>query len=396
VRKPNRAALVTDFLGYSGGDLVSIVIAKALFQAGYVVDIYTDNQARFYKACAVFKQSSVLLRDLRVVQVHLPSPYFYVPCTLLNIRGHYDVVVYADDIPRTAPRKAGVRQVTYVHFPHSARVKFNILVDAKYSADLSGRVKWRIHRLALRRLFYVDAAPPLDHILLANSTLTSFYIAKLWSCAKSEVLYPPVQARWISDMARARIERKKDQVAYAGRIMPGRGIEEIITAMAMTRDLQRNVCCKLVGPVIDERYGSYLSSMIRKAKLERVVELAGLVCRDELARILIQSKVLVHPVPYEPFGIVVVEGMASGCIPIVKRGFNGPWLDILKGCEEHGYSYVSPNELAEKILTALYAEPSTREDVMNYSLRFDEESFTQGFLRLLRDDRTTDPISSRK
>jgi glycosyltransferase involved in cell wall biosynthesis len=53
--------------------------------------------------------------------------------------------------------------------------------------------------------------------------------------------------------------------------------------------------------------------------------------------------------PFDHFGISVVEAMASGCVPVVHRS-GGPWTDILDARQgAYGFSYATPAEAANYI-----------------------------------------------
>ncbi|MCK4483161.1 glycosyltransferase, partial [Candidatus Bathyarchaeota archaeon] len=71
---------------------------------------------------------------------------------------------------------------------------------------------------------------------------------------------------------------------------------------------------------------------------------------------LLRAKVYLHIMPYDHFGISVVEGMASGCVPVVHRS-GGPWLDILDGRQgEYGFSYATAEEAASYVDTLVTDE----------------------------------------
>ena len=69
----------------------------------------------------------------------------------------------------------------------------------------------------------------------------------------------------------------------------------------------------------------------------------------EFKRILANAKVYLHIMPFDHFGISIVEAMASGCVPVVHRS-GGPWRDILDTIQgAYGFSYVTSVEAAKYI-----------------------------------------------
>jgi len=82
-------------------------------------------------------------------------------------------------------------------------------------------------------------------------------------------------------------------------------------------------------------------------------------------RVLSASKVFVHSKGWgvmksgaksspEHFGQVIVEGMASGCVPVVPN-VGGP-LEIIGSNEEYGYTFSTIEELKRKINMLLQDE----------------------------------------
>lgn len=93
------------------------------------------------------------------------------------------------------------------------------------------------------------------------------------------------------------------------------------------------------------------------------------------------SQVYVHPNAWEPFGISVVEAMAAGCVPVVKRGPGGPWCEILERKERLGFGYDNAMELAEKIILALGQKD--RGPIVERALQFDKSVFQRKLLDIL-------------
>jgi glycosyltransferase involved in cell wall biosynthesis len=111
----------------------------------------------------------------------------------------------------------------------------------------------------------------------------------------------------------------------------------------------------IVGSLVDNEYYVYLKKIIEKEHI-RNIKLQPNMSFEELHSLRIKSKVYLHPMPYEHFGISIVEAMASGCVPVVHRS-GGSWHDILERKEIYGYAYSSVNEATIKI-QALLSDPN--------------------------------------
>jgi len=75
--------------------------------------------------------------------------------------------------------------------------------------------------------------------------------------------------------------------------------------------------------------------------------------------------------------------MAAGCIPIVRRGFNGPWMEIIRG-GQYGLGFSSIEELIIVLEKAIkHYEDFNIEDITLRSLEFDESLFKQRFIGIV-------------
>jgi glycosyltransferase involved in cell wall biosynthesis len=116
------------------------------------------------------------------------------------------------------------------------------------------------------------------------------------------VIYPPV------DTSKYHISQKKKQVCMLCRISPEKNLEFAIEVLNKIQ-----APCVIIGAVTNMTmpYFNRLQEMC-----EKHVIISPNISRNNLEHILSESKVFFHTAP-ETFGISVVEGIASGCIPIV-------------------------------------------------------------------------------
>jgi len=378
-----KAAVIAEFLGYSGGDLVNIIIIKTLINAGYEVEIFTNNYKSYFEAYFNFEEFIPKDIKIHVISTSLPSPYSIYELTN-KVRYHdnrYHIIVLNDDIPKNISRINYDLALIYIHFPHAARVTFNVLIEAKYRHNTINKIAWTIHKKMFPSLFYVKGSLPENTMLLANSTLTYHFLKILWPSTEIKVIYPPVQAKKIFKKAIRQLNSKDDQAVLIGRIMPDKKIDEVILALPYLSIIKK---VKIIGPIIDFKYFNYIRKIIHKLSLEKKVEFTGLVSRNKVIEILSKSKILIHSMPMEPFGIVVVEGMAAGCIPVVKKGPNGPWIDITER-GKYGYGFRDKRDLISTLKTIMnnYEKLNLKKIYSRY-LQFDESLFIQNFMKVLR------------
>lgn len=105
---------------------------------------------------------------------------------------------------------------------------------------------------------------------------------------------------------------KTADVAFVGRMIPDKGAMLLLAAFSHLMARGRRVSATFVGDGPERRH---LIDETRKRDLSDAIRFPGPLRGDVLAREISQHRVLVVPSLWqEPFGIVALEGMASGCV----------------------------------------------------------------------------------
>jgi len=384
-----KAAFVTNFVGYTGGDLVNICMAQLLEEMGFQLELYLSRPHAFFEAVKCFDEQIGSRIKIYHIPNLLPSPYSEA-LTLSLIKKHkYSLLVLNDDLPKVVQKVRSERILLYVHFPHIARINYDkiagddidgirYIIGSEHIKTLRGKLKWMIHSKLFPRVFHHTFKDD-RLILIANSQLTASALKIIDPEDNATVLYPPVQSRKIAQMS-SHAYTERTGIVYAGRVIPEKGIDELIEAMAIVKKKGYNTVLNLVGPVST----TYKTWILRKASRKGIlgqVKLHGYVSRKQLFEMYLASQVYVHPNAWEPFGISVVEAMAAGCVPVVKRGLGGPWCEILGRKERLGFGYDDAMELAEKIILALGQKD--RGNIVERALQFDKSVFQRKLLDIL-------------
>jgi glycosyltransferase involved in cell wall biosynthesis len=268
-----------------------------------------------------------------------------------------------------------------MHYPHAARLNFKEYIATKYKTTLRGRLAWKIHKTLLQKFYLFDRKPE-KWLLVANSMITRQHAAKTFHVDIEDVilLNPPVASRVINEMWKNNSSAKENLVVCVGRLELEKRFTEVLYALAR---LKKKIMIKLslIGFAHDE---SHILKVIRTLGLEGDIELLVNAERKALIDKLLRAKAIVHPTPHEPFGISVVEGMAAGCIPVVKRGVNGPWIEITqKG--EYGLGFSSVGELSNMLMKAIRRYDDFNINAITLrALEFDETIFKEKFLKMLK------------
>jgi glycosyltransferase involved in cell wall biosynthesis len=118
---------------------------------------------------------------------------------------------------------------------------------------------------------------------------------------------------------------KRDQnFVFLGRLVSDKGADLAIEALRMILDNQnlhfdrKKMLFTIIGDGPEKKK---LENLVSKHQLEKNIVFAGQLTGEELVQVLNQHKFLLVPSRWEePFGLVALEAMACGCIPIVSNG----------------------------------------------------------------------------
>ncbi|WP_416562445.1 glycosyltransferase [Nocardia testacea] len=153
----------------------------------------------------------------------------------------------------------------------------------------------------------------------------------------------------------------RHRVVSVGRLVPRKGFDIAITALARLRDTELIL---VGGPddgkLADDPEAQRLSALAGELGVADRVHLLGQVPRTEMAPLLRSADVAVCTPWYEPFGITPLEAMACG-VPVVAAAVGGLTDTVVDGVTGRLVTPREPDELADAIEGLLDA-PQTRAD----------------------------------
>jgi glycogen(starch) synthase len=132
--------------------------------------------------------------------------------------------------------------------------------------------------------------------------------------------------------ARAAVRRKRPNnspiVLYSGRFVDRKGIRELFQAIPRVLDKMPNVRFVLAGGygTAAEIERTWLDESLQPYR--RQIQFTGWLTPDKVSEWYRRADILVMPSWYEPFGMVILEGMLHG-LPIACTSVGGP-VDILE------------------------------------------------------------------
>lgn len=112
--------------------------------------------------------------------------------------------------------------------------------------------------------------------------------------------------------------KKSVDFVFLGRLVSDKGVDLIIKALHQLVTINAHLTLRIIG---DGPEKQNLQNMAVELGLEKNITFTGAMRGVQLVEALNQCRFIVVPSRWqEPFGIVVLEGMACGCIPIVSNG----------------------------------------------------------------------------
>jgi glycogen synthase len=250
-----------------GIETVALLLTREWIKAGVEVTVVTDVRSSSENADA------------------FPFRIFYRPSPLVFLK-----LVKTHDV--------------FVHFNLSLRAiwplvllrrPFIVVHHGFYVVDDLGHRDWR------EKLKLFIAKRAWANIAVSEAIARSIGI-------KCDIITNPFDAESYRDSNGA--ERKRDLV-FLGRLVSSKGAHVLIQALSLLNKAELKPNLTIIG---DGPERGPLENLIRSLNLDEQVSFAGKIPTPDVARTLRAHKILVVPSLWnEGFGVVALEGIASGC-----------------------------------------------------------------------------------
>lgn len=359
-----------------GGERVALHTIKALIDSGHEVVLGTVEKTDWPW---VLKTMGVELarpprefwitRELRAFGIY-QRQLLAMSTSLLRLRGECDVVVNTHGDTMAVPA-----EITYMHFPTLVFLRGPWSPYTKYARSAFWRAYFAPYRLMLGATLWT-----LDKTLLLTNSKFSQAVIREYLGRESLVLYPPVEIGDYVELAKR--ERREDSVITISRFAPEKNLHLL---PYIDREMS-SVDFYLVGSARGRLSREYL---VRISALKEELGADNLKIfpnapHELKLELLSRSKVLLHLMPYEHFGIVVVEGQVSGCIPVVHKS-GGQWTDVAEeGRYGIGFDDLGPEEIAAAVEEALSTwTQDLALELSAHAARFSDREFRSKIVRVV-------------
>ena len=179
-------------------------------------------------------------------------------------------------------------------------------------------------------------------------------------------------------------------IVYSGRVNKDKGVSELIDALLSLKDVP-NIKLMIIGGTFYGNTGNenhFVRSLKDKAKkIEDKIVFTGFVPYSQIPNYLHLADIAALPSMWdEPFGLTIVEAMATGLPLITTRSGGIPEICEGVACIVNRKNVV--NDLTSAIRD-LYEHPEKREQMSKASIEraklFDKETFCQNFFKALEE-----------
>ena len=140
---------------------------------------------------------------------------------------------------------------------------------------------------------------------------------------------------------------EKNYIICVGRIVPYKGIDGLIRIMHLLKKEGYAITLKIVGT---GWYRQELEDLVKKLRLEDIVEFLGFVDEENIVRLYQESMFFVTNSSWEHFGLPVLEANACGK-PVIARAVGGVPEIVKDGVT--GFIFNNLDELLEYVKTLL-------------------------------------------
>lgn len=354
-----------------GGERLAVATIKAISSMGIGVELSTvekPDMALIHNAYGTSIEGDLKkIRTLNILQKYGPRNYS------LTVNTHGDILpFYHKDFSK-------MNAITYCHYPIA-----RYLIDCGDPDYLSVLQNMCLLGMppAVRNGYY-DAARSayikmmLNSTVLTNSEFSRKAIFKTFG-VDSTILPPPVDVDIFRNQCLASNIRD-DSVLVISRFHPSKKIENAILLAKLLRQNEVGICMNIVGNMPPDGIGyfNYLNDLVRHYGLEDFIRFKINVRFDRLLDLMRRSKVYVHPLPGEPFGISTVEGMSAGIIPVVPD--IGGHTEFVPA----RYQFHTFRQGVEAVAAALAAPASERIKLSQSTQKYSVTSYVKKFQQIL-------------
>jgi alpha-1,2-mannosyltransferase len=367
-----------------GGERLAVATIKALSSMEIDVELAT-----------IEKPDMVLIRDAYGTGIDRDVKKIRTLNILQKYRcRNYSITVntHGDMLPFYHEDFSKKNAITYCHYPLAGYLidcsdpDYAGVLENMCLLGMAPELRNRYYQMA--REAYMKMM--LNSTVLTNSEFSRKAIFKTFG-VDSTVLHPPVDVD-VFRKASLSSKNRDDSILAISRFHPTKKIENAIRLAKLLRQNEVGIRMNIVGNMPPDGIGyfNYLRHLVRHYDLEDFIRFEINVRFDRLLYIMRRSKVYLHPLPGEPFGISTVEAMSAGIIPVVPD--IGGHTEFVPA----KYQFHTFRQGVEAVAAALDAPVSERIRVSHSTQKYSVANYVKRFQQIVAEvlDVSKKPLQS--
>lgn len=383
-RQRIKIGLLTPLYSRSGVEQVGIAVANMALTHPYEMNMFSayppENSLKdelSSKNKFIHFYPLITNPIIRVLHKYAgPARSMFIPLDIKRIQRMVDVIIniHAAQFPITSLNKP---YIAYIHFPFS-------LKSLSYIDRLHNKIQTPLFQLISS---FMTRKKACQCKFVCNSHFTMSVFTESWPelYDLATVIHPPVNVhKYLRSSSK---EPRSNTIVTIAGFERSKRIDIALSAMELIKEDVPSAKLVIIGSMrspFSHKILHELKKMVSKKALENNVSFLPNADNITKTSILSSAKVLLHPTQYEHFGISIVEGMASGCVPIVPKN-GGPYLDIIdRG--HYGLSFTDKYDAADKAIKVLTNDRyriAIKEKAIRRSLSFTSETFDAKFSEVI-------------
>lgn len=356
-----------------GGERLAVATIKAISSMGIDVELSTLEKPDMQLIHDAYGTS--IEADLKKIRtLNIFQKYRSRNCNV-TVNTHGDMLpFYHNDFNKK-------NAITYCHYPIASHLidcgdpDYSVALQNMCLLGMTPSLQNRYYNAA--RTAYIKMM--VNSTVLTNSNFSRKAILKSFG-VDSVVLPPPVDVD-IFRNACLTSNSRDDSILVISRFHPSKKIENIIHLAKLLHQNELGTEMNIVGNMLPDGVGyfNYLNNLVKHYELENFVRFEINLRFDGLLDLLRRSKVYVHPLPGEPFGISTVEAMSAGIIPVVPD-IGGHTEFVPAKYQFHTYG-----QGVGAVAAALAAPASERAKLSHSTQKYSVTNYIKKFQQILTD-----------
>ena len=309
-----------------GAERVALKVIEAISEEGFSVNVITFDAIGIKEFLRFFpSQTNIQVQELSHLKL-LPSinrgiiQNLLLYPTLRRLRNSSVIVnTKFNELPTLA-------DIIYIHYPFYF-IAFKNPLDPSFinGPALGKQIKSSVYKPYVKASGYIGSTISLNYIkkasrVLFNSiytyTLFRHYIDVVKQISKYLILNPPIDDAYFKE----HLHEKEKIIVMRTKGVRSEIVADIVLKLAKTL---RNWNIVIIG-FTDKKYYNAVKQKLNSVNVKLLLNIDETTKRKILSR----ATLYVHLTPYEHFGILIGEALASGCRVIVHK-FSGIVYDIL-------------------------------------------------------------------